>query len=149
MACRPNKRGLFFVINHVIMIAAEQILNSWSFHKLTIAIRPPKAPAGVCVSKTMKPYAAKFYKSSAWLATRAAYIKARPLCEDCLDRGIYTPAEIVHHMKEITPSNIDDPTITLSFNNLRSVCRECHAKRHGARVKRYKLDELGRVTAKE
>lgn len=96
-----------------------------------------------------KPFAAQFYKSPAWLACRAAYITARPLCEDCLARGIYTPAEIVHHIRPITPENINDPKITLSFDNLRAVCRECHAKEHGARVKRYKLDELGRVTAKE
>ncbi|MBQ3329953.1 MAG: HNH endonuclease [Ruminococcus sp.] len=97
----------------------------------------------------MKPFAASFYKSPAWQACRASYLKARPLCEDCLARGIYTPAEIVHHVQPITPDNINDPSITLAFGNLRSVCRECHAKEHGARVKRYKLDELGRVSTKE
>ena len=94
-----------------------------------------------------KPFSAAFYKSPAWLATRAAYIKSTSgLCEDCLARGVLTPAEIVHHVIPLTPENINDPSVTLSFKNLRAVCRECHAKEHGARLKRYKLDELGRVT---
>lgn len=93
----------------------------------------------------MKPYAAAFYKSPAWVSCRASYIKANPLCEDCLFEGRYTPAEIVHHKIPITPENIGDPKITLSFSNLKAVCRECHAREHGARQRRYKLDDLGRV----
>lgn len=97
----------------------------------------------------MKDFATRFYSSKAWKQCRAAYMeKVGGLCEDCLKRGIFTPAEIVHHIVEITPENITDPEITLSFSNLRAVCRECHATEHGARVRRYKLDELGRVTAR-
>lgn len=96
----------------------------------------------------MKEWAASFYKSKAWQACRAAYLEqSGGICEDCLANGIYTPAEIVHHIVEITPENITDPAITLNPSNLRAVCRECHAKEHGARVRRYKLDELGRITA--
>lgn len=97
--------------------------------------------------KSMKTFAAEFYKSGAWVACRASYIKAHPLCEDCLSQGCYSPAEIVHHITPLTPENINDPKITLSFSNLRAVCRECHAAAHGARQRRYKLDELGRVIA--
>ena len=94
----------------------------------------------------MKDFAATFYKSKAWQECRAAYLEqSGGLCEDCLARGIYRPAEIVHHIIEITPANIDTPEITLNPANLRGVCRECHAAAHGARVRRYKLDELGRV----
>lgn len=97
----------------------------------------------------MKDYAASFYKSKAWQACRNAYMeRAGGLCEDCLARGIYRPAEIVHHIVEITPANITHPEITLNPANLRAVCRECHAVSHGARVRRYKIDELGRVKAK-
>lgn len=94
----------------------------------------------------MKPYAVAFYKSKAWKDCRAAYIsKVGGLCEDCLAEGRFTPAEIVHHVTEITPENIGDPAVTLNFSNLRAVCRECHAKEHGARPRRYKVDEIGRV----
>lgn len=68
------------------------------------------------------------------------------LCQDCLKRGRYTPAEEVHHIRELTPDNINDPSITLNPDNLVSLCRECHKQRHGARERRYKVDEFGRVT---
>lgn len=94
----------------------------------------------------MKDFAASFYKSKAWQSCRAAYLeKTGGLCEDCLAKGIYTPAEIVHHVVPIDEQNITDPNVTLNFGNLKAVCRECHAVEHGARQRRYKLDELGRV----
>lgn len=98
----------------------------------------------------MKPYAAAFYSSTAWKRCREAYReRVGGLCEQCLRRGIYTPAEIIHHIVEITPENVNDPAVTLNFDNLRAVCRECHAKEHGARPRRYKVDALGRVTIKD
>lgn len=94
----------------------------------------------------MKPYAEGFYKSKAWQSCREAYLKkVGYLCEDCLKQGIYKPAEIVHHRVFISESNINDPAITLNFSNLKAVCRECHAKEHGARCRRYKIDERGSV----
>ena len=105
--------------------------------------------AGFCVEEIMKDYAAAFYSSKAWKQCRASYMKkVGGLCEDCLAKGIFTPAEIVHHCVEIDQSNINNPSVTLSFDNLRALCRPCHAAAHGARVRRYKLDELGRVTIK-
>ena len=98
-------------------------------------------------SKTMQEFAKAFYKSKAWQACRDSYMASRSyLCEDCLARGVYTPAEIVHHVIELTPENIKDPEVALSWSNLRAVCRECHAAAHGARIRRYKVDPSGRVT---
>lgn len=59
--------------------------------------------------------------------------------------GKITPGEIVHHKIHLTPSNITNPEIALSFDNLILVCRECHAIEHGARQRRYKIDDMGRV----
>lgn len=70
------------------------------------------------------------------------------LCEDCMKEGRVTAAEEVHHIKFITPENINDPNVTLNWNNLVALCRECHRKRHGARQRRYDVDEWGRVTTK-
>lgn len=70
----------------------------------------------------------------------------RYLCVDCLKHGVIKPAEEVHHITEITPDNIDDPDVTLNMDNLVSLCRECHRARHGETVKRYSVDEFGRVT---
>ena len=63
-----------------------------------------------------------------------------------MKEGKINPAEEVHHIKFITPQNITDPNITLNYSNLVALCRECHKKRHGARQRRYTIDEYGRVT---
>lgn len=94
----------------------------------------------------MKPFARKFYKGKAWQSVRD-YVMSRDarLCQDCLKQGKITTAEEVHHIVEITPDNINNPDITLNPDNLVSLCKECHAARHGARQRRYKVDEFGRV----
>lgn len=95
----------------------------------------------------MKDYAKQFYKSQAWKNCRAAYAEYRHgLCEICLARGIYKPGDIVHHKVYITPANIYDPRITLSWDNLQLVCRDCHAEQHGdRRPTRWKVDEAGKL----
>ena len=69
------------------------------------------------------------------------------LCERCLKHGLIVPAKIVHHKIELTPDNITNPDITLNFNNLEAVCRECHSDIHKRREKRFKIMEDGRVIA--
>jgi 5-methylcytosine-specific restriction endonuclease McrA len=97
----------------------------------------------------MKEWAESFYGSPQWKATRqAAKSRDAYLCVDCMRAGIITPAEEVHHIIELTPENINDPSISLNLDNLVSLCRECHQKRHGAHARRYKFDELGRVKVK-
>lgn len=98
----------------------------------------------------VKDFAKTFYSSKAWKDCRESYRKSRQgLCEVCLAQGILTPAEIVHHKIEINPVNINDPTVTLSWENLQCVCRECHAKAHGATERRWAIDEEGYAVAKE
>ena len=90
-------------------------------------------------------FAREFYNSTAWMKCARAYKKyRRGLCENCLAKGIYTPGVIVHHVVHLDPINISDPKIALSFDNLRLVCRDCHAAEH-AREKRYFFDEAGRL----
>lgn len=71
--------------------------------------------------------------------------QAQGLCQDCLKEGKITPAEEVHHIIPLTVNNIHDPQITLNADNLIALCRECHRKRHGARKRRYEVDEFGRI----
>ena len=93
-----------------------------------------------------KDFSLRIYHTAAWQRARAdAWARDHGLCQECLKRGRVTPAEIVHHIIELTPENINDPSITLNPDNLRAVCRECHAIEHGARPRRYKVDELGRI----
>ena len=110
-----------------------------------------------------KEFARDFYNSKAWYRTRTAYARSRKyLCEICLAKGIYKAADIVHHKIHLTPENINDPKITLNWENLQCVCRACHAEVHdmpqyykqmsAARKfvkKRYFIDENGRVITKK
>jgi len=90
---------------------------------------PPPPPRGLSRAERgdhVKPWARKFYKSKAWQKTREAYIAARHgLCERCGAGG-----KIVHHRVHLTPDNINDPGITLSFDNLELLCQECHNREH-------------------
>ena len=47
------------------------------------------------------------------------------------------PGIIVHHKIELTPDNINDPHIALSFDNLELLCEDHHNKQHKAKPKRY------------
>ena len=94
----------------------------------------------------MRTFAEQFYSSKVWKQTRDQYKRAQGgLCEICWANGIIKAGEIVHHKTELTPANINDVNIALGWDNLQLVCRECHAKYHDRRQRRYKLDELGRV----
>ena len=90
-------------------------------------------------------FAQPFYGSKAWKKCRASYKHYRMgLCERCLARGEINPGVIVHHKIHLTPENITDPMIALSWDNLELLCRDCHALAHKPE-KRFKVDELGRV----
>lgn len=73
-----------------------------------------------------KDYAIKLYNSKHWALTRDAYFKSVfAICERCGNAG-----EIVHHKQHISPENINDPGITLSWANLEVLCIDCHNKEH-------------------
>lgn len=78
-------------------------------------------------------FALKFYKSKNWKAKSVSYRKQHPLCERCLKKGLYVPAQLVHHKIHIDQSNFEDPMILLNDNNLESLCRECHAQEHSTK----------------
>lgn len=87
-----------------------------------------------------------FYGTQAWKRCRAGYVKyRRGLCEKCLERGIYNAGEIVHHKIPITNDNVNDPNVTLNWENLQLLCRECHAEAHGLPRKRYKVLPNGQI----
>ena len=68
--------------------------------------------------------AKNFYKSSPWTRTRNAYFKSKfGLCERCGES-----AHIVYHKVYI--NNINKPDVTLNWDNLETVCQDCHNKEH-------------------
>lgn len=74
-----------------------------------------------------KDFAKSFYRSSAWKKCRASFIISKyGLCERCNCKA----GTIAHHKIYLTPDNINDPMITLSFENLELLCPSCHSNEH-------------------
>lgn len=77
------------------------------------------------------PFAHRFYHSKAWLDVRSfVWDRAHGLCERCLERGEYKPADVVHHKVPLSPSNMDDPDISLNPDRLIALCHDCHTEVH-------------------
>lgn len=90
-----------------------------------------------------KPWAKKFYKSKAWQRCRASYIsKVHGLCERCLAKGETVPGYIVHHKTHLSPSNINNPNVSLNHENLEYVCKKCHDQEHQFGVKKVTREGL-------
>ena len=90
-------------------------------------------------------FARAFYKSRAWRTVRAQALRRdHYTCADCYGR-----AEEVHHGIELTPENINDPSIALNIDLLTSLCHNCHTKRTkgdtGDVEAGYCFDEKGQV----
>lgn len=76
-------------------------------------------------------WAIKFYNSKAWQQCREAYKQsANGLCERCLKAGKYVLGNEVHHKIYLSPDNINNPDITLNWENLELLCATCHSKEH-------------------
>lgn len=93
--------------------------------------------------KGARNFALKFYKSKTWKSASAAYRAAHPLCEKCLTKGIYNPAQLVHHRIHIDENNLSNPQITLNPDNLESLCRKCHGEEHREERQTFEFAEDG------
>ena len=103
-------------------------------------------PAGVDMARE---FARQFYKSAAWQqARKLALIRDHGMCQT---PGCFMPADEVHHIIELTPRNIGDPSIALSLDNLTCLCRECHRRVHRGdeEEKRYHFDANGNMVIEE
>lgn len=79
-----------------------------------------------------KGFSYRFYHSKDWERARELALQRDDyLCQHCLKAGIATPATMVHHIIELTPSSISDPNIATDTRNLVSLCDLCHKKVHG------------------
>ena len=56
-------------------------------------------------------------------------------------------AKVVHHRTYLTPKNINDPSITLNWDNLEALCQDCHNKEHHRTSSevRYKFSANGEI----
>ena len=96
-----------------------------------------------------------FYHSAAWKNTRRNYKQSvGGLCERCLAKGMIVPADIVHHKIPLTDENVKDLSISLSWDNLQALCRQCHAEVHDDMYaqrtgRRYKINNNGQVVIRD
>ncbi len=63
-----------------------------------------------------------WYNRPAWKRLRRSKLRDQPLCERCFKRGKLVVAIIVHHMT----AHKGDWELFLDFDNLQSVCKDCH-----------------------
>jgi 5-methylcytosine-specific restriction endonuclease McrA len=97
----------------------------------------------------MRDFAKSFYKSKRWQKCRDAFMESKHyICERC-----GRPAVIAHHRKYITPENINDPNIALSWDNLECLCNACHEAEHRGKLpvisEGLKFDKRGNVVKKQ
>jgi 5-methylcytosine-specific restriction protein A len=107
------------------------------------------AGVGASSGDMAKEWAKAFYKSAAWQDCRSAYIQSVfGLCERC---GV--PGAEVHHIIYLTPDNINDPYIALSWDNLELLCHECHTREHMSKYSATRddvmFDEYGNLVPRE
>lgn len=84
----------------------------------------------------------RFYRSNEWKRARSIKIACSGgLCEHCNDVGVE-----VHHVIELTPENVTDPSISIAQENLKLLCRDCHNKEHKRfKSKKSYFDEQGNI----
>lgn len=78
----------------------------------------------------MRKLRAKAYNNSSWRKLRDTYMHEHPLCEECLSKGKITPAVDVHHKDSPFKGGTVNYNKLLDYNNLMSVCKECHSSIH-------------------
>jgi len=66
-----------------------------------------------------------------WKEISKAYRQAHPLCELCLLDNRLTAAVLVHHKCKLTAGGTND------YDNLQSLCRECHSRLHAEQGDRW------------
>ena len=68
----------------------------------------------------------KIYQTVAWRKLRQYYYgKQHGVCERCGE-----PGDVVHHVIHIDETNVNDPNITMSEDNLELLCHTCHNREH-------------------
>lgn len=73
----------------------------------------------------------KIYQSTRWKKLRLAKLMDQPLCEVCLAKDKVTPAIDIHHKDSfLNYEGLARITKAYDYDNLLSVCKECHSYLH-------------------
>lgn len=72
-----------------------------------------------------------FYSSAEWMACRADFLAANPLCVRCTSEAKIEEATHAHHIIE----RLVRPDLAFSHANLEALCASHHSKEHANRRK--------------
>lgn len=89
--------------------------------------KKPKEP----IRRINKEERQKIYQSKRWKELRLSKLRDQPLCELCLAKDKVTPAIDVHHIDSfLNYEGLKRIDKAYNYNNLLSVCKECHSWLH-------------------
>ena len=74
----------------------------------------------------------KLIHTERWLRLRKAVLTAQPKCQDCMQRGMLSPAVEVHHVRPVEDglSYAEKQQLMYDPGNLRALCHGCHVRVH-------------------
>jgi 5-methylcytosine-specific restriction protein A len=96
----------------------------------TINLPPKKKKDNKRNNTPMRELRQRGYNNSTWRKLRNTYLKEHALCQDCIAKGIITPATDIHHIKSPFQNGEINYNLLLDVTNLVSLCRACHGERH-------------------
>lgn len=110
-----------------------------------LALVPWMGVDGMDIDTSSKSTRAAFYNSGAWKFKRREVLERDNFeCQWCKDEGRVTIADIssleVDHIKELA----DCPELALDDDNLRTLCKDCHNKRHSRMNYKHSNPKLSR-----
>ncbi len=93
----------------------------------------------------------KLIQAKQWKMLRKRKLTADPLCEDCLHNGLIEPATEIHHVLPVENATnvVEMGKLMYDYDNLRSLCHNCHQLEHvrlRSRSKEYVRENAARST---
>ena len=85
----------------------------------------PRIPAAYRAKHLSEPDGRKRGYTWNYQKARNVVMAEEPLCRDCHDQGVCTPAEEIHHPKKVK----DRPDLVVDRENMVPLCCACHAVR--------------------
>lgn len=75
---------------------------------------------------------ARIYNSRQWRELRVRKLTEQPLCEICREKGLVVSARCVHHKVPIETAKDYQAmwTLATTWDNLQSLCFQCHSDIH-------------------
>lgn len=84
----------------------------------------------------------EFYWTKEWrIIRKIRRRKDNNECQRCMRAGRYSPADMVHHIKEVRHY----PILALDLDNTECLCNACHNKEHPEKLRGYRRRKFDNV----